>query len=60
MYSEDKKKTFDVETKIRLLITLINDEGKDKLSNNIEKLISRIAENKDKYYEIIKNTFINT
>lgn len=61
MYSEDKtKKNFDTETKIRLLLALINDEGKEKLANNIKKLINRLAESKDKYFDIIKSTFIST
>ena len=61
MQTEEKsKKGFDTETKLRLLITLINDEGKEKLGNNLDKLISRLIENKDKYFDIITNIFITT
>jgi hypothetical protein len=47
MISETRKtvSNFDTETKIRLLIALINDEGKDKLKSSIDKLISRLNEN---------------
>ena len=58
MISETRKavSNFDTETKIRLLIALINDEGKDKLKNSIDKLITRLNENiKNNTPIIIKN-----
>jgi len=47
MIAETRKavKNFDTETKIRLLIALINDDGKDRLKSSIDKLISRLNEN---------------
>ncbi len=39
------KKTLDTETKIKLLIVLINDEGRHKLDNSMDKLITRLSEN---------------
>ena len=47
MIAETRKavNNFDTETKIRLLIALINDDGKDKLKSSIDKLISRFNEN---------------
>ena len=53
-------KAFDTETKLRLIITLINDEGKDKLQNNIEKLINRVIEHKADYTNEIQRIFTNT
>jgi len=59
MQSDDKnKKGLDTETKLRLLITLINDEGKDKLLNNLVKLINRINEYKDSHFETIVDIFV--
>lgn len=66
MISESRKavNNFDTETKIRLLIALINDEGKEKLKSSIDKLITRFNENINnnslfitKY--LIKSYFIN-
>ncbi len=47
MISETRKavSNFDTETKIRLLVALINDEGKEKLKSSIDKLITRFNEN---------------
>lgn len=44
MDKNKKSTTLDNETKIKLLITLINDEGKQKLSTSLEKLITRLNE----------------
>lgn len=61
MQRDDKNsKGLDTETKLRLLITLINDEGKEKLPNNLEKLTNRINEFKDSYFETIIDIFIKT
>jgi len=57
---EKNSKGLDTETKLRLLVSLINDEGKEKLSNNLEKLINRINEFKDNYFETIIDIFIKT
>ena len=53
-------KSFDTETKLRLIITLINDEGKEKLQNNIEKLVNRVIEYKSDYTNEIQRIFTNT
>jgi len=47
MLAESRKtvNNLDVETKIRLLIALINDEGQAKLKSSIDKLITRLNEN---------------
>ena len=42
---QQAKKTLDTETKIKLLIVLINDEGRHKLDNSMDKLITRLSEN---------------
>ncbi len=61
MQTDDKtKKSLDTETKLRLLITLINDEGKEKLENNLEKLIKRLNEYKESHFEIIIDIFVKT
>jgi hypothetical protein len=61
MQTEDKnKRSLDTETKLRLLITLINDEGKEKLANNLEKLINRLNEYKDSHFETIIDIFVKT
>jgi len=61
MLTEDKnKRSLDTETKLRLLITLINDEGKEKLANNLEKLINRLNEYKDSHFETIIDIFVKT
>lgn len=61
MQTDDKnKKGLDTETKLRLLITLINDEGKEKLANNLEKLINRLNEYKDSHFETIIDIFVKT
>ncbi len=57
---EKNKKGLDTETKLRLLITLINDEGKDKLANNLEKLINRLNEYKESHFETIIDIFVKT
>lgn len=61
MYSEKKEqKSFDTETKLRLIITLINDEGKERLPNNIEKLVNRVIEHKSDHSTEIEKIFTNT
>ena len=40
-----KKINFDITTKLRLLISLINDEGISKIDTSMKKLVSRILEN---------------
>jgi hypothetical protein len=52
------ERTLDVETKLRLLISLVNDEGKDKLNANIEKLIVRLGEYAESHKTIVSEYFI--
>ncbi len=61
MQTDDKnKKSLDIETKLRLLITLINDEGKEKLTNNLDKLVNRLTEYKESHFETIIDIFVRT
>jgi hypothetical protein len=50
-------RTLDIETKLRLLISLVNDEGRDKLNSNIEKLIIRMSEYADTHGKTICEYF---
>jgi hypothetical protein len=49
-----KRVNFDLNTKLRLLISLINDEGIAKIETSMKKLISRILENYEENYFAIK------
>jgi hypothetical protein len=52
------KKSLDAETKIRLLISFIGDEGREKLNNNIEKLLLRLGEYVESYRSAIVEYFV--
>ena len=54
------KPKLDIETKFKLLIILINDEGKSKLEQSIEKLCDRVLENLENYDLIIKKYLIES
>lgn len=62
MIAETRKTVinFDVETKIRLLISLINDDGKDKLKTSIDKLLVRLSENTKTNSQIITKYLIKS
>lgn len=62
MISEARKtvNNLDADTKIRLLIALINDEGKDKLKSSIDKLISRLIDNLKNSSQIITKYLIKS
>lgn len=47
-------KEIDVETKIRLLIALINDAHRSKLEGSMEKLTNRLTEYFPNYPNMIK------
>lgn len=47
--------SLDTKTKIKLLISLINDEGSNKLEASLEKLTTRLLENLDSHRETILN-----
>ncbi len=51
---------FDTETKIRLLIALINDEGSHKLESSMEKLVGRLMENYDSHRSTIKKYLVES
>jgi hypothetical protein len=55
--NSEKKTSLDVETKLKLLISLINDEGRDKLSTSIDKLLTRLVEYTDSHGSIISDYF---
>jgi hypothetical protein len=50
---QSEKMNLDSQTKLRLLICLINDEGRSKLETSLEKLTTRILDNLDSQKEII-------
>ncbi len=54
MSAESKKINLDVDTKLRLLISLINDEGFNKIETCMSKLLNRIVENYDGSYSSIR------
>ena len=62
MIAETRKtvNNFDVETKIRLLISLINDDGKEKLKSSIDKLLIRLNENTKTNSQIIAKYLIKS
>lgn len=51
-------KTLDTETKLKLLISLINDEGKEKLENSMDKLVIRIKENLNNFSNEINSLLV--
>jgi hypothetical protein len=57
---ETTKIRLDIETKIKLLIALINDEGKHKLEASMDKLTTRLIENFQNYKNIIKKYIIKS
>jgi len=60
MISENRKNvtSLDVESKIRLLLTMINDDGHVKLKSSLDKLTSRLKDKLEDYKEVIsKNLF---
>jgi hypothetical protein len=42
-----------IEMKLRLLISLINDEGKERLEASLEKLVGRLVENYEQFSGLI-------
>jgi len=56
----DKKTKFDHETKIKLLLALINDEGRYKLETSMDKLLTRLIENFPSNKRIIKKFLIKS
>jgi hypothetical protein len=54
------KPKYDTETKIRLLITIINDEGKDKLDASLDKLSTRLLEYLDEHFGLVKKYLVNS
>ncbi len=51
---QSDKPKLDTETKIKLLLALINDEGRDRLEVSLEKLSNRLIENYKSHRSIIK------
>ncbi len=60
METNNSKPKLDIDTKFRLLIVLINDEGKGKLEQSIEKLTDRVLESLDDHQTIIKKYLIQS
>ncbi len=58
MTSETKKVNLDVDTKLRLLISLINDEGYNKIETSMSKLVARIGENYETNFSSIKEYLV--
>jgi hypothetical protein len=56
----DKRAKLDLETKIKLLIALINDEGRYKLETSMDKLLTRLIENFPSNKRIIKKYLIKS
>jgi hypothetical protein len=56
----DKRTRFDLETKIKLLIALINDEGRHKLETSMDKLLTRLLENFPSSKNLIKKYLIKS
>lgn len=50
----------DTETKLRLLISLINDEGSHKLESSMDKLVGRLMENYESHRNVIKKYLIES
>ena len=57
---EQSKPKFDPETKIRLLIALINDEGNHKLEISMEKLVNRLFESFETHASTIKKYLVES
>jgi hypothetical protein len=51
---------FDTETKIRLLISLINDEGSHKLEASMDKLVGRLMESYESHRNVIKKYLVES
>lgn len=60
MSDSSTRPKFDLETKIKLLLALINDEGKSKLEASLEKLVSRLSENLENYESVIKKYLVKS
>jgi hypothetical protein len=56
--TESKKVNLDVDTKLRLLISLINDEGFNRIESSMSKLVTRIVENYETNYSSIREYLI--